>query len=186
MKSLFLTLLLGLCGISPSKDAALSDHELQKSLAVAKAMQMEDMTFHYAYLTLKANGIRQSDCYICSASGFPTDPEAFLAKRPFSHYHISAVIISGREMGATAPVSISIPGGADERLTAEAKLMQLTENLYFAEFDLPSNILAPSGEFKYISMKCGDGKPKDYNLLYDFYGNGVYLPYLLPRGSNLP
>lgn len=152
---------------------------------VTKAMSGEDITFYYTYLILKANGIQQSSCYICSASGFPTEPNTIINRETFSHYNIKAFVVCDHDLGASAPVVITIPDEKKVEVTLEAKVTQLTKYLYFAEFTLPHEKILSSHDFppSFIYMKCGDGDRKEYNI---FYGKEGYILYIFMNGDNLP
>lgn len=180
-----LAFLLGVYFILSSKNELKNKLELQKALMVTKTMSSEDITFYYAYLILKANGIQQSSCYICSASGFPTDPNTVINREPFSHYHITAFVVCDHDLGSSVPIVITIPDGKADEMTFEAKVTQLTKYLYFAEFTLPREKISSSHDFppSFIYMKCGDGDRKEYNIFYNKEG---YNPYIFMNGNNLP
>jgi len=163
----------------------LEGSELEKTLIVAETMGSGDLTFYYAYLILKANGIQQSSCYICSASGFPSDPNAVIKREPFSHYHMTALVVCDHNPGDSVPVVITIPDGKADEVTLEAKVTQLTKYLYYAEFTLPREKISSSHDFppSFMYMKCGGGERKEYNVFYDKEG---YHPYILMNGNNLP
>ncbi len=163
--------------------------EVSKETAVTQALadSTGSIAARYAHMMLQTVSLRQGDCFVCSADGFP--PEGSIKDgtldSSFPHYKMLAYVISERRPeNTTLPLIITLPAegaGKPERIQLEAEIEPLTKHLYAAEFFFPREKM-PVGDALYgmIWIQCGTGREYRYAV---YSSPGIVAPAILMNES---
>ena len=156
-----------------------------KETAITQALadSTSSVSSRYAHMMLQTIPLRQGDCFVCSADGFPPYESMIggMVDATFPHYKMLAYVISANKIESTTlPLCIILPakeGVEAERLQLKAAISPLSEHLYTAEFSFPREKM-PVGDFTYSMMwiQCGTGKEYKYTV---YASPGIVGPAIL-------
>lgn len=159
--------------------------EAEKEAAITQTLadSTSSVTTRYAHMISQTASLRQGDCFVCSADGFPPDESVMGGKveTSFSHYKMLAYVISTNKLESTTlPLCITLPakeGEEAERIQLKAAISPLTEHFYTAEFSFPREKM-PEGDIVYSMMwiQCGTGKEYKYTV---YASPGIVAPAIL-------
>ena len=165
-----------------------------KETAITQALadSTSSVSSRYAHMMLQTIPLRQGDCFVCSADGFPPYESMIggLVDATFPHYKMLAYVISANKIESTTlPLCIILPakeGVEAERLQLKAAISPLSEHLYTAEFSFPREKM-PVGDFTYSMMwiQCGTGKEYKYTVYASpgIVGPAILMNDTLSRGE---
>lgn len=165
--------------------------EEAKETAITQALAdiTGSIAARYAHMMLQTVPLRQGDCFVCSADGFPPNESIKDGKldSTFPHYKMLAYVIFERKPeNTTLPLNITLPAvgdGKPERIQLEAEIEPLTKHLYTAEFFFPREKM-PVGDVLYsmIWIQCGTGREYRYTV---YSSPGIAAPAILMNESVL-
>ncbi len=155
----------------------------ETAMTQALADSTSSVSARYAHMMLQAIPLRQGDCFVCSADGFPPDESMIggMVDASFPHYKMLAYVISANKIESTTlPLCITLPtkeGEEAERIQLQAAISPLTEHLYTAEFSFPREKM-PECDIVYSMMwiQCGTGKEYKYTV---YASPGIVVPAIL-------